>query len=311
MRPRCLGRYILSIGTAAFLAACGGAQPPITGSGVNAQRSTAGVSKQGRDLLYVAESVGVVNLISYPRGEKVGSIDYGLYSSLGGECTDRAGNVWITDYGLIDEFSPGGTKPIWEKGAKWYLSGCSVAAKTNDVAAVGQHGTVLIWSNGRGKAKAYHTKSFYTLRYCGYDDAGNLFVDGFEPYNNHNFVFFELPSGGKRLIRVSLNLKIEGAGQVQWDGRYVAIQDSDAPYNVYQVKVSGSTGSVVNTIALDGLHKPVTASWIVGSTLFVPYSARGKYANAIGVFNYPSGGKPTYVLHGKSYRYVIAAALSK
>jgi len=269
------------------------------------------VSAKGQDVLYVAASDGFVEIVSYPAGEKVSSIDYGLYSYLGGECADRSGNVWITDYGLIDEYPHAHTKPIWEKSVEWDLTGCSVAAKTNDIAAVGQRGTIFIWSNGRGKAKTYHTKSSYTLRYCGYDADGNLFVDGFEPYNNDNFIFFELPSGGRKLTRVSLDRKIGGAGQVQWDGRYIAIQDIDAPYNIYQVKVSGNTGTVVNTIALDGVRKPVTASWIAGSTVLVPYGAGGKFANAIGIFNYPGGGKPINILRRKTYRYIVGVTLSK
>jgi hypothetical protein len=125
------------------------------------------------------------------------------------------------------------------------------------------------------------------LRHCGYDADGNLFVDGFEQYNNDKFILFELPSGGRKLTKVSLDRKISGAGQVQWDGRYLTIQDSDAPYDIYQVSVSGNMGSVVHTIAFDGLRKPVEASWIAGSTVFVPYGVRGSSANGIGVSTIP------------------------
>ena len=295
-----------------MLADCGGSQPPLAKPGSNAQGNRmASVLAQAQDLLYVANADGFVGIISYPAGERVSSINYGLYSYLGSECADRSGNVWITDYDVIDEYPHGGTNPIWDKSTQWYLTGCSVAAKTNDVAAVGQNGLIFIWSNGRGKAKKYRTKSFYTLRYCGYDADGNLFVDGFEPYNNHKFIFFELPSGGSKLTRVSLDRKIGGAGQVQWDGRYIAIQDTHAPFNIYQVKVTGNTGTVVNTIALVGLRKPVTASWIAGSTVLVPYGARGKFADAIRIFNYPAGGQPISILRGKTNRYIVAVTLSR
>lgn len=312
MSPRRLSSYVLSISAAALLTACGNPQPSILQPGGNAQDNMRSqVSANGQNLLYVADADGNVEILSYPAGKTVSSIYYGLYSFLGGECADRSGNVWITNYGVIDEYPHGGTTPIWRKSAPWYLTGCSVAAKTNDVAAVGQRGTVSIWRNGRGKSKTYHTKSFYTLRYCGYDPDGDLFVDGFEPYNSHKFIFFELPIGGRKLITVSLDRKIGGAGQVQWDGRYITIQDTEAPYNIYQVKVSGGVGTVVNTIAFDGLRKPVTASWIAGSAVFVPYSAGGKFANAIGVFNYPRGGEPIGTIREKRARYIVGVTLSR
>ena len=304
-------RALSSCVVAAMLAGCG-SQPPIGAPGAMPQSNPmASFSAKGQNLLYVADLNGIVKIVSYPAGEKMGSIYYGPYSNLSGECTDRSGNVWITDYDIIKEYAHGGTKPIADKSFKWYLKGCSADPKTNDVAAVGQSGTVFIWSSTGGKVKTYHTKAFYTLRYCGYDADGNLFVDGFEPNNNDKFLFFELPSGGTKFTQVSLDRKVRGAGQVQWDGRYVAIQNSDPPYAIYQVKVSGDTGTVVNTIGLDGLRAPVGPSWIAGSTVFVPYSVRGKFGDAIGVFGYPAGGKPVSVLQGKPYRYVNAVTLSR
>jgi hypothetical protein len=240
----------------------------------------------------------------------VGSIYYGLYSYVQADCSDRSGNVWITDYSLISEYAHGGTKPITQHFAEWYLTGCSVAPGTNDLAAVGQS-TIFVWSNGRRKAKQYHTNSKYILRHCGYDANGNLFVDGIEQYDNDKFILFELPSDRSKLTKVSLDRKIGGAGQVQWDGHYLTIQDSDAPYDIYQVSVSGNMGSVVNTIAFDGLRKPVETSWISGSTVFVPYGVRGSSAKGIGVFNYPAGAKPISILQGKTYNNISAVTLSR
>jgi hypothetical protein len=305
-------RYALTIGAAVLISGCGSSQPPVAEPNVNAQvNPITSYSARGGDLLYVADTSGDVQLVSYPAGKKVGSIYYGLYSFIGGECSDRSGNVWITDYSGIAEYPHGGTKPITQKFARWDLTGCSVAPKSNDVAAAGQMGTVFIWSGGRGRARTYHTKSFYTLRYCGYDADGNLFVDGFEQYNRDKFLLFELPSGERKLTSVSLDQKIHVAGQVQWDGRYLAIQDEGASHSIYQIKVSGNIGTVVNKIAFQGLRKPVKASWIAGSTIFVPYSAAGRFPNAIGIFNYPGGGKPIDVLRGGAYRDVGAVTLSR
>jgi hypothetical protein len=306
-----LTHYTLIVSTAAFLSGCGNSQLPLAQAGVNAQiNRAASLPAKSHDLLYVALGGGHVEILSYPAVAKVGSIYYGLYSYLQAECSDPSGHVWITDYSGISEYRHGGTKPIIQDFTEWDLTGCSVAPQSDDLAAVGQS-TIFVWSHGVGKAKQYRTKSKYTLRHCGYDADGNLFVDGFDPANNNKFILFELPSGGRTLARVALDQKIGGAGQVQWDGRYLAIQDSDAPYDIYQVSISGGMGSVVNTIAFDGLRGRVEASWIAGSTVFVPYSVRGDFPNGIGVFNYPAGGQPISILEGKQYKYVSAVTLSR
>lgn len=309
-RMKTFTRCAATIGVAALLIGCSaepGAMPPTRISTSDARENLSG---KGGDLLYLMDRDGRVEIVSYPADKEVGSIYYGLYSYLGGECADRAGNVWITDYATIAEYRHGGTKPIRTRAVEWDLKGCTVAPGTDNLAAVGQHGTVFVWNGGQGRAKTYHTKSYYRLSYCGYDADGNLFVDGIDPYDSDKFLFFELPNGGQKLKAISLDKKIAGAGQVQWDGRYIAIQNNEGPFDILQVKVSGSTGTVVNRINLAELRAPVGASWIAGSTLFVPYGSHGKFGDAIAVFHYPAGGQPTRVLKKKAYRYVGAVTLS-
>lgn len=264
---RTLTRYAFTVGTLALLTGCGSLPSPIAPPGANSQAvPIATDAVAGKDLLYVADGTGAVEILTYPGGKRVGSISYGLYSYLRAECSDRSGNVWITDYNGVAEYAHGGTTAIKRKSFTWDLTGCSVDPKTNDLAVVaaGKTGTVFVWSSDHPKLRTYHTKSIYALRYCGYDENGNLFVDGVEQYNRDKFVLFELPADGSKLNMVSLDRKIGNAGQVQWDGRYMTIQDRDAPYHIYQIKISGSAGTVVNTIAFDGLRKPVEASWING-----------------------------------------------
>jgi len=297
-------RLPIAILSAVLLAGCAilSLSPPPEGTTTQAREA------KGRSLLYVIVS-GAVNILTYPDGEKVGSIEYGLYSYLAGECSDRSGNVWIADYATLAEYAHGGTKAIAEKSFTWYVGGCSVDPASNDLAVVGQQGRAYVFRDERGKAHVYRTNPPYGLRYCGYDAHGNLFVDGVNI--DGETVFFELPRGGGKLVELTLDKKIGNPGQIQWDGRYVAIQDRDRPYHIYQVTFSGSKGTVVNTIALAGLRKPVGTSWIDGGTVLVPYRNRGHSADAVGFFNYPAGGNPVNILKGSTYRYVTAVTVSR
>jgi hypothetical protein len=289
---------------ASLLAGC--AAFPLSPSSETA--ATQAREAKGHSLLYAIVS-GAVNILTYPDGEKVGSIEYGLYSYLTGECSDRSGNVWIADYATLAEYAHGGRKAIAHKSFTWYVGGCSVDPASNDLAVVGQQGHVYLFRDERGKAHVYHTNASYELRYCGYDSHGNLFVDGVNI--DGGTLFFELPSDGRQLVALTLDKKIGNPGQIQWDGRYVAIQDRDRPYHVYQVTFSGSQGTVVNTIAFAGLRKPVGTSWIDGSAVLVPYRDRGHAADAVGLFSYPAGGNPVNILKGSIYRYVSAVTVSR
>jgi hypothetical protein len=260
-------------------------------------------------LLYVIVGTGAVNIVTYPRGEMVGAIEYGLYSYLTGECSDRSGNVWVADYATLDEYAHGGTKAIARKSFTWDVRGCSVDPASNDLAVVGQQGHVYRFRDERGKAHVYRTNASYQLRYCGYDAHGNLFVDGVNI--DGEALFFELPSGAGKLVELTLDKKVGNPGQIQWDGRYVAIQDRDRPYHIYQVSFSGSQGTVVNTVAFAGLRKPIGTSWIERATVLVPYRVRGHSADAVGLFNYPAGGSPVNILRGSAYRYVTAVTVSR
>ena len=289
----------------ALLAGCGAL--PVSPSRPGA--ATQVLEGKSRSLLYVIVGIGDVNIVTYPEGNRVASIDYGFYSYLTGECSDRSGNVWIADYATLFEYAHGGTKEIGHKSFRWDVAGCSVDPASNDLATVGEQGRVYVFSDERRKTHVYHTNTNYTLRYCTYDADGDLFVDGVG--TGATPVFFELPSGSSKLVTLTLDKKIGNPGQIQWDGRYVAIQDRDKPYHIYQVTFSGTAGSVVNTVALAGLRKPVGTSWIEGNTVLVPYRDRGHDADAVGLFNYPAGGNPVNILKGSTYHYVTAVTVSK
>ena len=59
----------------------------------------------------------------------------------------------------------------------------------------GGQGSVAIYKDAKGKPKAYYTAPFiFTMAFCSYDKAGNLFVDG-GTSGSGAFAFGEIPKG--------------------------------------------------------------------------------------------------------------------
>lgn len=57
------------------------------------------------------------------------------------------------------------------------------------------------------------------------------------------------------------------AGQLQWDGQYLAIEDSaTSPSQVYQFSIGASGGTEVGSLVLEG-SKDVAQFWIQGNNL--------------------------------------------
>ncbi len=88
-----------------------------------------------------------------------------------------------------------------------------------------------------------------------------------------------------------LPAKILIAGGVQWDGKYIALGSQLSPAAIYQIRVSGSTGTVVGTTPLDEVQV-VIGFWKQGSKVVAPDALAGE----INFYDYPSGGDPTKVV---------------
>jgi hypothetical protein len=88
-----------------------------------------------------------------------------------------------------------------------------------------------------------------------------------------------------------LSQTIESPGQVQWDGKHIAIGDAGiSPAKIYRFAIRGSTAKEVGATTLDGTHS-VRQSWIAGSTVVGP-----DFAKNVGFWNYPGGGSATKLL---------------
>ncbi len=257
-------------------------------------------------LLYVSSVLtDYVYVYSYGNQKLVGTLTgfklpYGL-------CADAAGDVWIVDDGAqqIVEYEHGGTSPIATlSDSGEYPEGCSVDPTTGDLAvtnfySASGNGSVSIYAHASGEPTTYSDPSITNFRFCGYDDKGNLFADGAN--NSSEFAFAELRKGGSGLTNITLQQKIEWPGGVQWDGKYVAVGDTDAGI-IY--RTNGAGGKVKGSTTL-GDSDYVNQFWIAGKTVVAP----SQDGNAgVGIYAYPAGGAPSKTI---SVEEPFGAAVSK
>jgi hypothetical protein len=311
-----LARGASALATAALLAGCAGnsLQTPPTASSA-ARTLTAGASWMNPDantgaLLYASDSAAnVVKVFSYPRGKLVGTLTG--FQTPQGLCVDRAGNVFITNSGLAEilEYAHGGTTPIATLAdPNEHPIGCAVSPSNGDLAATNifdnsyTNGSLSVYRRARGTPKKYTDPQMIADYFCGYDASGNLFVDGTKP-GTFGFVFAELPKGGKSLQNVTLNQAIGGPGGVQWDGKYVAIADQEAPV-IYQFTVAGSVGTKAGQTQTQG-SSDVVQFFIEGKTVVGPNATSGQ----VMYWPYPAGGVQTKIISG--FQVPIGTAISK
>jgi len=249
------------------------------------------------DLLYISDlGTGDVYVYSYPEGALEGTLTG--FNRPWGLCANKAGKIFVTEQSgfQILEYAHGGTKPLATlKDPGEDPGGCSVDPTTGDLAVANistpatDPGDVAIYKKARGARRAYKEPGISYYEYCGYDNQGNLYVDGMK---DSAFAFAELPKGKHSFLNIGLNENIQYGGSVQWEGTDVAIGDYEANV-IYQFSISGSSGTETGSTALDGSSYAVQF-WVQGSNVVGP-NANG--ANVM-FWNYPAGGSPTKTING-------------
>lgn len=269
--------------TLAILAGCGGGHSgpvpggPAAGSSVQPQSVRSGKREQSwiapgaqrqPSLLYVSNAgSGDVTIYTYFNGGGlllVGTISG--FSLPTGMCTDNDGNVWIPDFGTgrLYEYAHGGTTPIAtikQRNERPY--DCSVDPATGNLAVANQrpngkysYGNVTVYPNGSHRGTAYvPANGFSEVDFLAYDNKSDLFVDGAELYGQP--ALFELPKAQSTLTQLSLSGATLGQpGAVNWVKPYLLLGDQNfegrGTSGAYKVYVSGTTGTVVGTLAFQG-----------------------------------------------------------
>ncbi|MGA2761286.1 MAG: hypothetical protein ABSF08_13325 [Candidatus Cybelea sp.] len=303
MRSLDFRSYALSCCIAAtVLAGCGGSQPPMGAPGAMPQTSAIATHAEGgkswmlpeaknQDLIYAVGGCGGTCILSYPGGKVVGAISGYSGWDYSADCSDASGNVYIADNDEVAEFAHAGTTPIAifslpGDGAR----GCSVDPVTGNLAVVYENSPVAVFKPGSGEPVTY--ESGLDATYCGYDNAGNLFVDGF--LSGEKYGLAELPKGGSTFLALSVSQSVGEPGQIQWDGKYITYESGGyPPVVVFQLEVYGSQATVVGTTTLQDIRHAPRQSWIYNDTIIAPYSNHGQHATHIGTWKYPEGGRPS------------------
>lgn len=257
-------------------------------------------AKKKSSLLYVAdEATGDVDVYSYPQGKPEGTLTG--FDLPTGICTSKAGDVYILNGGgsTAEVFAHGGTSPLRTldlTGAPEFS--CSVDQKTGNFAvgviASGDISAIAVFAKGQGKAVLYEPSGQSGFPGCAYDSHSNLFCDAYG--SGDAFALYELPKNGSNAAAVSVS-GASGllAGPMQWDGKDLAF-GSGARGTLYQIALSGSTGSVQSSTSLTGTGW-VWQFWIQGKRVIVPtYS--GTTAPEVGYYKYPAGGSSTKAITG-------------
>ncbi len=246
-----------------------------------------GVAARSTDLLYVSDlGSNSVDYFTYPAGKAVGKLTG--FGSVAGLCSNKAGDVFVVDEaGPVVVYAHGGTSPIRKLTTRGAPYGCAVDPGTGNLAVTNLsavlYGTIALYSHAKGKAKVYEDYQVGKTDFCGYDDHGNLFIDGSNL--SGQFVLLELPKGGHGFRTNSLTRMVKDAGGVQWDGKYVAISDRGAGV-IYR---TATTGKVAQTVRLKG-GPQIAGFWLAGATLIGPNAQSG---GAVAFWHYPAGGAPS------------------
>jgi hypothetical protein len=306
----------------AMLVSCsgGGEQSPLSPFRQNQQsakpmhpdrsRSWMSPDVKGADLLYISDAEsGDLYVYSYPQAKLKGTLT-GL-SAPEGECVDKAGDVFVANTGAMEtlEYAHGGTTPIATlSDSGYYPVGCSVDPATGNLAVTnlcmeyaGQcvgDGNVLIYKGATGNPKSYADPSVAEYFFCGYDNKGNLYVDGLTS-SDFAFALAELPQRRSSFTNIALNVSIYQPGGVQWDGKYIAVGNEDLYNNIiYDFRISGTQGKLARPggTPLDG-GTLVVQFWIQGKTVIGPNHGG---SGSVMFWKYPAGGSPTKVLNAFS-----------
>lgn len=281
----------------AMLAGCGGggAVVPLGTTPEGARRSAA-----GNELLFVSDTItSEVYVYSYPQGKLAYTLSG--FTDPAGECAASNGDVFITNTGAnnILEFAPNSQYPLEElKDPGYFPVGCSVDPATGNLAVTNFSpssstlGDVVIYKHAKGRPTGHYTDpNLAQPSLCGYDDAGNLFVDG-QGASSGAFAFAELPKGGNKLKDITLDQQITFGGGVQWDGKYVAVGDQ-SNNTIYRFTISGRSGTKAGKTVLRGATQ-IFQFWIQGSKVV----GADAYGGDVGRWQYPAGGRPVKVIGG-------------
>ncbi|HEX3369454.1 MAG TPA: hypothetical protein VHS56_07765 [Candidatus Cybelea sp.] len=249
---------------------------------------------KSEDLLYVAGAGNYQNNIyvfTYPRFKLVGMLDSG-----GGKlCTDSTGNIWIPSFAAseIVEFAHGGVSPILTlSDPNERPVDCSVDPTTGNLAVTAYPATsgsvsVAVYIGARGSPQIVPVSpSMSTTSHCGYDNKGNLFVNGYA-IGSKTSVFGEVRKGESKFKTIP-SIHPFQPFPIQWDGKYVAVGDVSS---IDRYSIHGSKAIKEGALNLKDIYW-INSFWIQGSKVIVTDTFGSGFDLPAKFYAYPRGGQP-------------------
>lgn len=294
---------------AAFLAACsassvtpGPAAAPTTRT-ANGTRSWMASSGNARHLLYVTRPYDkTVDVYTYPHDQMVGQLS-GFLDPVGA-CTDKRGNVFITDLKLyaVVEYAHGGTQPVQTLSVPGVSPvACAVDRRSGDLAVSSEGNTsgaganVAIFHKATGTPKTYTYAKIRGFTSCAYDNEGNLFVDG-TPASGYGYDYelAELPRRARSLQGVSVPYGLPWAAPLQWDVKYLAAGEDVLP-KILRYTIADGYATYINATPL--LDAYDASSFVIAGKKAIVVNSYYVYFYVerwnVLVYDYPRGGDST------------------
>jgi hypothetical protein len=269
--------------------------------------------KKKKALLYVSDyDESVLDVYSYPKLKMVGQVT-GL-SNPDGVCNDKKGNIWVDNNTgqSLAEYKHGGTSPIATlSDPNNYPVGCSVDPTTGDLAASniftfsGGQGSVAVWKNASGSPTLYTDPDFIYVYFCGYDNKGNLFIDGVN--SGFGFEFAELAKGSSSLKTIALSGgTITFPGNIRWDGKNVAVGDQEyGGQDTSAIDQTNGGGGQITGVTVESGSEDIVGFTIDKKVDIGPDAGLAQ----VEFYKYPAGGSATKTLTGFEAPY--GTAISK
>jgi hypothetical protein len=267
-------------------------------------------AKKAKSLLYVADEGGNDVLVyTYPAGKLTGTLTG--FQTPTGICSNKEGDVFILNGNgtTVVVYAHGGSSPIRTLNLPGYpYFNCSVDPTTGNLALgvlAGSCGNcIAVFTNATGTPTTYSPSGQNGIPGCAYDNGGNLFCDAYS--GNDGFALYELPAGSSNITTVSVSGATGlGPGSIQWDGKYLAFSSNDSG-TLYQIALSGSTGSIASSTTLDGTGI-VWQFWLTNTSgkkakkerVIAPTISTANVPE-VGYWKYPAGGSATKTITGFS-----------
>ena len=147
--------------------------------------------------------------------------------------------------------------------------------------------SVAVYIGAKGSPQIVSVNpSMSTTSYCGYDDKGNLFVNGYA-IGSGTSVFGEIRKGDSKFKTIP-SIHTFQPFPIQWDGKYVAVGDAAS---IVRYSIHGGRAIRKGSHHLKDIYW-INSFWIQGSKVIVTDTFGSGYDLPAKVYAYSQGGQP-------------------